>query len=187
MAGRCQENVDGRWNQARLRRIVDLMEHMHVERRPAGEAGGGPDFDDFYLSSWARTVRLAALLTQDASVAEEISQEAFVAILQRWASVREPAAYVHRCVVNSASMYHRRAGSARRKLPVLNIETTAELGFDELADVVAALPFKQRAVVVLRYHAGLSEREIADALGCRPGTVKSLASRALTRLQEELS
>jgi DNA-directed RNA polymerase specialized sigma24 family protein len=42
-------------------------------------------------------------------------------------------------------------------------------------------------VIVLRFHCDLSEREIADALGCRPGTVKSLASRALTSLHEALS
>ena len=68
--------------------------------------------------------------------------------------------------------------------PVLIGWLEADLTVDHLADAVAALPFRQRAVVVLRYHAGLSEAEIADALGCRPGTVKSLASRALARLEE---
>jgi hypothetical protein len=72
-------------------------------------------------------------------------------------------------------MHHRRAGTARRKLALLDPPRFASVDFDELADVVAALPFRQRAVLVLRYHARLSEREIADALGCRPGTVKSLA------------
>ncbi len=72
------------------------------------------------------------------------------------------------------------------KLPLLASPTTTELSFDDLADAVAALPFRQRAVVVLRYHAGLSEAEIAEALACRPGTVKSLASRALSRLQKEI-
>jgi RNA polymerase sigma factor (sigma-70 family) len=48
------------------------------------------------------------------------------------------------------------------------------------------LPFRQRAVVVLRYYAELSEAEIAEALGCRPGTVKSLASRALDALSTEI-
>ena len=56
----------------------------------------------------------------------------------------------------------------------------------ELLDAVARLPYRQRAVVVLRYYADFSERDIADALGCRPGTVKSLASRALDTLRQEL-
>lgn len=166
--------------------IVVVMERVDTE--PTGpRADGATGFDAFYAASWGRTVGLAALLTQDSSVADEIAQEAFVAVLGRWADLREPAAYLHRCVANSASMYHRRAGSARRKLAVIGDTQSASLGFDELADAVAALPFRQRAVIVLRYHGGLSEREIADALGCRPGTVKSLASRALARLQKELS
>lgn len=163
------------------------MDHMGAERRSGLDVGDRSDFEQFYTSSWTRTVRLAALLTQDASVAEEISQDAFLAVLQRWTGLEEPAAYLHRCITNSALMYHRRAGSARRKLAGLRGDAVDHLGFDELADAVAALPFRQRAVVVLRYHAGLSEREIATALGCRPGTVKSLSSRALSKLHEELS
>lgn len=49
------------------------------------------------------------------------------------------------------------------------------------------LPTKQRAVLVLRYYEDLSEREIANVMGCRPGTVKSLASRALEALRKELA
>ena len=151
-------------------------------------APGAPrEFEEFYASAWARGVRLAALLTQDASVAEEVAQEAFVVVLERWADLREPAGYLHRCITNSASMYHRRAGTQRRKLPMLHSVDAASLEFDELADAVEALPFRQRAVLVLRYHAGLSEREIGDVLRCRPGTVKSLASRALSTLHKELS
>jgi RNA polymerase sigma factor (sigma-70 family) len=56
----------------------------------------------------------------------------------------------------------------------------------ELADVVEQLPFRQRVVIVGRYWGGWSEAEIAAALGCRPGTVKSLASRALATLRLEL-
>jgi RNA polymerase sigma factor (sigma-70 family) len=54
---------------------------------------------------------------------------------------------------------------------------------DHLADALAALPSRQRAVLVLRYYVGCSEAEIAAILDCRPGTVKSLASRALASLR----
>jgi RNA polymerase sigma factor, sigma-70 family len=163
------------------------MENADAKPSLSTAPGAPREFEDFYASAWARGVRLAALLTQDASVAEEVAQEAFVAVLERWADLGEPAGYLHRCITNAASMYHRRAGTQRRKLPMLHSLDAASLEFDELADAVAALPFRQRAVLVLRYHAGLSEREIADALGCRPGTVKSLASRALSTLHKELS
>jgi RNA polymerase sigma factor (sigma-70 family) len=58
---------------------------------------------------------------------------------------------------------------------------------DDLLERIDRLPYRQRAVLVLRYFEDLSEAEIADVLGCRPGTVKSTASRALTRLREETS
>ena len=56
----------------------------------------------------------------------------------------------------------------------------------EVLDLIDRLPSRQRAVLVLRYFEGLSELEIAEVLSCRPGTVKSLAARALSRLREEL-
>ncbi len=148
-----------------------------------------PDHDGFaafYEESWARTVRLAALLTQDASVAEEIAQDAFATVLHRWESIDVPPAFLHRCVVNASRMYHRHRGVVRARMPVLLPDLVAEAGFDHLADAVARLPYRQRAVLVLRYRCDLSEREIAAALGCREGTVKSLASRALARLEKEV-
>jgi RNA polymerase sigma factor (sigma-70 family) len=48
------------------------------------------------------------------------------------------------------------------------------------------LPYRQRAAIVLRFYEDLSERETARLLGCAVGTVKSLVSRALQRMREEL-
>ena len=53
-------------------------------------------------------------------------------------------------------------------------------------EALATLPPRQRAVLVLRYYEDLSEQQIADALGCRPGTVKSQASAALAALRDRL-
>jgi RNA polymerase sigma factor (sigma-70 family) len=58
---------------------------------------------------------------------------------------------------------------------------------DETWGVVCRLPFRQRAVVVLRYYEDLSEADIARTLDCRPGTVKSNLHHALARLKKELS
>jgi RNA polymerase sigma factor (sigma-70 family) len=54
----------------------------------------------------------------------------------------------------------------------------------ELVDVLLQLPYRQRATLVLRYWAGFTEAEIAEALGCRPGTVKTLVQRGLHRLRK---
>ena len=144
------------------------------------------DFDAFYRRSWPRFVRTAALLAQDQSVADEIAQEAFVQVLHRWDEMVDPSAYLYQCVVNGARTYHRRRRVVREKLTVLAGLSSADQEFGELADVVASLPFRQRAVIVLRYWCDLTENEIAATIGCRPGTVKSLSSRALARLSTEV-
>jgi RNA polymerase sigma factor (sigma-70 family) len=64
--------------------------------------------------------------------------------------------------------------------PVLASDTS------EMIDVLLGLPYRQRAVLVLRYWGDWSEAEIAKGIGCRPGTVKTLASRGLARLRKEL-
>lgn len=157
---------------------------------PAGRSNdlvAPPSFERFFQDCWADAFRLAWFLTRDRTVAEEIAQDAFAQMYAAWGRADTPAAYLRTTIVNRCTNWRRHAKVHRAKLPLLATPAVTELAVDDLADAVAALPFRQRAVIVLRYHAGLSETEIADALGCRPGTVKSLASRALARLQKEIS
>ena len=101
----------------------------------------------------------------------------------RWARIDNPEGYLHRCVVNrSHDVLRRRRLEQRFRL--LRRDETSELQADELGDALAALSPRRRAAVVLRYYAGLREREIAEALGVRPGTVKSMLHRALSELRE---
>jgi RNA polymerase sigma factor (sigma-70 family) len=125
-----------------------------------------------------------ALVAQDAHAGEEIAQEAFARLYPMWGRAERPEAYLRTSIVNGCRNRHRRGRTERTKLPLVATPDRVDIASAELADAVAALPFRQRAVVVLRYWGGLSEAEIADALGCRPGTVKSLASRALARLEK---
>lgn len=148
----------------------------------APEAG----FAAFYAAEWPGAVRLAGLLTQDARVGEDLAQEAFARVFPKWAGVEKPHAYLRVAIVNACRSWQARRRTERVKLPLIAGAHTAELGFDALADAVAALPYRQRAVLVLRYYADLREAEIAEALGCRPGTVKSLTSRALAALRKEV-
>jgi RNA polymerase sigma-70 factor (sigma-E family) len=144
-------------------------------------------FDEFFRASWPGAFRLACFLIQDRAAAEEIAQDAFAQMYSTWGHAQSPQAYLRTTIVNRCHNWRRHDKVHRNKLPLLVTSATSELGFDDLADAVAALPFRQRAVIVLRYHLDLSEVEIADALGCRPGTVKSLASRALARLEKEIT
>lgn len=147
----------------------------------------GETFERFYGGEfeWAR--RLAYVLTSDAEAAEDIAQDAFLSLHPRFASLDKPRAYLRVTIVNAGRKHHRR-DTRRRELdnaarPMDLVSEDAQ----EVLDIVDELPSRQRAVVVLRYFEGLSEAEIASILSCRPGTVKSLASRALTRLRKELT
>lgn len=147
-----------------------------------GQGHGGDGFEAFFSAAWPGAVRLAALLTQDRAAAEELAQDAFTRMFRTWERVDNPDAYLRTCLVNNCHNWRRRAGVREAKLPLLVTAASVDLGADDLADAVAGLPFRQRAVIVLRYYGGLSEAEIGEALGCRNGTVKSLSSRALARL-----
>lgn len=139
-------------------------------------------FECFYREAWPHAYRLASFLTQDPAAGEEIAQDALAQMYTAWGRAERPHAYLRTTVVNRCRNWHRHARVQQAKLPLVATSGTVDFVADELADAVASLPFRQRAVIVLRYHVGLSETEIAEALGCRPGTVKSSASRALARL-----
>jgi len=143
-------------------------------------------FESWYASAWPPTRRLAALLTQDLSAGEEVAQEALVVLYQRWGEIENPDAYLNRTVINMASNWRRHKGTARSKIHLLGTDGFNDLEANELIDAIADLPFRQRAVVVLRYYYDLQESEIADWIGCRPGTVKSLSSRALAQLSKKV-
>lgn len=140
-----------------------------------------------------RLVGLARLLVGDLASAEDVVQDAFVALYRRWRWLQDKeaaAGYLDQSVVNSArSLLRRRAVRARLRL-VPQPEATASAETQVVADdehrrVVAALDAlsdRQREVVVLRYFLDYTEAEIAQALGISRGSVKQHASRGLAAL-----
>jgi RNA polymerase sigma-70 factor (sigma-E family) len=144
-------------------------------------------FTSFYRHQYAPMVRLAFLLVGSEAVAEELVQDAFLRVRGPVEQVERPDAYLRRAVVNACRNHHRHRAVERRGAARLAGGDGAEPELEHLADALARLPERQRAVLVLRYYIGCSEAEIADALGCRPGTVKSLSSRGLAALREVLS
>jgi RNA polymerase sigma factor (sigma-70 family) len=142
----------------------------------------------FYRREYPGAVRLAGLLTGSGSSGEDIAQEALMIIRDRYDQLDNPSAYLRGVVVNCCRHWHRDRAQVRRRLERLGVNavTKAELGANELADVVEKLPFRQRVVIVGRFWGDWTEKELATALGCRPGTVKSLASRAMVTLRRQL-
>ena len=163
------------------------------ERWTADEA-----VEQLYAAHWRQLVRLSVLLVRDPGTAEEIVQDAFVAVHGRWGRLREPEkalAYLRQAVVN-------RSRSALRHRAVVNRHATRETdprpepGADEatlatarrsaVLDALRTLPRRQREVLALRYYLDLSETEIADTLGISRGSVKTHTSRGSAALRDLL-
>lgn len=154
-----------------------------------------------YAAHYAQLVKLAALLVRTSGEAEEIVQDAFVALHGRWGRLREPdraLGYLRTAVVNAARSGHRRHQVAERHRQAARADLSgvahpsAEDAVVEAArrDTVLAalqrLPDRQREVLVLRYYADLSEADIAHTLGISRGAVKSHASRGAAALRASL-
>ncbi|MCU1374763.1 MAG: putative polymerase subfamily sigma factor [Actinomycetia bacterium] len=143
-------------------------------------------FDDFYRDRWTPTVRLAHVLTGSPPLAEDLAQEAFAALADRFDSLEHPNAYLRTTLVNLAHSHHRRRARHDQLLHLVDRPTAGDLGASELLDAVDALPYREKAVLVLRYYEDLPEADIATILGCRPATVRTTAARALRRLRREI-
>ncbi|MFR9780606.1 SigE family RNA polymerase sigma factor [Micromonospora sp. MS34] len=143
----------------------------------------------FVEVAWQRHIRLAMLLTGDRWRAEELLQDSLVKMYERWRKLSrldDVHAYLRRAMVNNHTSIWRRR---RREKLVAEVPDRAAPGDAMDHDAVAlrrallSLPSRQRAVVVLRYYEDLPEREVAQALGCSIGTVKSQHSRAMEKLR----
>jgi RNA polymerase sigma-70 factor (sigma-E family) len=150
---------------------------------------------DLYVRHSDRARRLAYLLTGDSALAEDLTQEAFVKLAGRYLHLRDQVAfeaYLRRTVVNLSRTHYRRAGKERVKAQRLAglrppaLSPPDIVARDSIERALARLSDRQRAAVVLRFYEDMSERQTADVLGCRPGTVKSLISRALDILRTEI-
>jgi RNA polymerase sigma factor (sigma-70 family) len=143
-------------------------------------------FVECYRANVLWAVRLGLLLTSDVGLAEDLAQEAFLGLHRHFNDVQNRRAYLRVTLVNLANR-RRRRDARRDTAHRLTAETgTVSDAANEVFDVIARLPVKQRSVIVLRYYEGLSETEIAATLGCPTGTVKSLASRALSQLRKQI-
>jgi RNA polymerase sigma-70 factor (sigma-E family) len=150
--------------------------------------GYDEDFSAFVVSSWPLLVRAGRLLAPDPSASEDLVQAALLKTYQRWGSIGEPMAYTRTVLVRLAIRAGRRRWHGETPTqPMPDVVGSDPLALVDSADGVrralAALPAEQRAVVVLRYYCDLSEADIAAALGCSVGTVKSRAHRALAALR----
>ncbi len=153
-------------------------------------------FEEFVAGAGPGIRRLAYLLCGDVHRAEDLAQTALAKFYHHWSRVgamEHPTAYVNRVLVREATSWRRRKAStelvtddlttwdARAPLPD-PADAVAEA--DAMWQLLAALPPKQRAVLVLRYYQDMSDAQIAETVGCSPSTVRSNAARAFATLRE---
>ena len=159
-------------------------------------------FEEFAAARLPGVLRFAGVLTADRALAEDVVQEVLIRVHARWNQIDamdRPELYVRKMIVNEFLSWRRR--SWRLVLVGRGLDVGDRLSRDHLSQDHAVahaeraallaelgkLPRRQRAVLVLRYYEGLSDTEIAEVLGCTPGTVRGYASRALAALRVQIT
>jgi RNA polymerase sigma factor (sigma-70 family) len=138
-------------------------------------------FEAFYRAELRGQVQRAALLLGSSALANDVVHDAFIAVFARWGTLDEPGPYLNRCVLNRCRDLQRRMRSAPdHGAPDFVGDRSEDVA---VWDALRRLPFRQRAALIMRYWEGLDERQIADALGVRPGSVGPLLSRGKSNLE----
>ncbi|MFC6422352.1 SigE family RNA polymerase sigma factor [Ornithinimicrobium tianjinense] len=149
-----------------------------------------PAYSEFVHARRGSLLRAAYLLCGDAALAEDLVQEALIALAERWESVDHPDAFVRRVIYRRRVSWWRR--SRRETTTAFLPDPGVDDGSDvrardaEVHDVLRLLPPRQRAALVLRYFEDLTEAQTAQVMGVATGTVKSLSHQAVTRMRAEL-
>ncbi|MGN6678044.1 MAG: SigE family RNA polymerase sigma factor [Streptosporangiaceae bacterium] len=157
------------------------------------DGAAAAEFSEFAHSRWPGLVRLGYAVTGDRGLAEDLAQTALANAYASWSKVRkadDPDAYVRRIVLNAhrGTFRKRRVSERLTESPPDTLAPVPDPAgqHGDRASVIAALgmlPRRQREVLVLRYWLDLTELQVAAALGCSVGSVKSQASRGLARLR----
>ena len=144
-------------------------------------------FDEFYRESRPGLIRVAYLIVGSEPVAEELVQEAFLRLHQRFAEVDNPGGYLRVALVRLCVKTNRRR-TAERELLERSADRVAPADheIDEMWAAVQRLRPERRAVLVLRYYEDLPHEEIARIVGCPVVTVRTRVRRALAELRKEL-
>ncbi|QFZ18233.1 SigE family RNA polymerase sigma factor [Saccharothrix syringae] len=149
------------------------------------------EFAEFFTSRFDQARRTAHALCGNWGEAEEIAQNAFVRVYARWSRVRRETADAYlRTVVTRLFLDGRRRWRRREQVVAeppdvaVPADTSATEERPPLLAALQLVPPRQRAVIVLRYVHDLSVEQVAEVLGCSPGTVKSQAARGLKTLRE---
>lgn len=152
---------------------------------------------EFCLNMRPRLVGTLTLMYGDQHLAEELAQEALARAWSHWRKLATldggaASAWTYRVAINLGRSWLRRRITERHALARAGSQTAKAHTDPDSGDAVAvrravaALPVRQRTALALRYYADLPVIEVAELMGCAPGTVKSLTSQAMAALRKEL-
>lgn len=151
----------------------------------------GADFDAWYLAARAPLERALWVMCGDRDVAQDLCDEAFTRALADWARVgqmRSPGGWIYTVAVNLLRRRQRRKQLELRFQRRQRPEPSSPVEVHpELWAAVAGLPDRQREAIALRYVSGLTEGEVAAAMGVSEGSASATLSKARRRLAEVLS
>ena len=158
----------------------------------AQAAAAGQGFESFVGEQQTRLFGALCLITGDRFEAEEICQEAFLRVFERWervSQVQDPPGYLYRTAMNVFRTKRRRAAVAVRRairaVPPPDAFSAAEDRATVLRGLAEVTP-DQRAALVVTALLGLSSEEAAELLGVKPSTVRARATRARAALRDAI-
>jgi RNA polymerase sigma-70 factor (ECF subfamily) len=178
-----------------MARMDEVAVSARKQQETVWASGRATDFEVFFEEQHERLFRALWLLTRNRHEAEEVMQDAFLRLWERWDRViggpggPDPVGYLYRTAMNVWRSRLRRAAVAARKA-IHHIQDDDEIAEVEERDAVvralAPLPPRQRAAIVLMDVLDLSSERAGEVLGIRPVTVRVLAARARGALAKEM-
>ena len=149
-------------------------------------------FEEFFLRERARLLGSMVLVVASVHDAEEIVQEAFVRLWERWdrvGAMEDPTGYLYRTAFNVQRSAYRRAVRAARRTLARGAEPdpfTTVAGREDIARALEAMTPRERAAVILTELHGYTADEAASLMGIRPGTVYVLVSKGRKALRASM-
>lgn len=156
------------------------------------QKGAEDAFSQMLTDGYSRLVGAVLIIVRNRATAEDIVQETYARAFINWSKLwpdGNPAAWTYRVATNLATSWWRTAARETRALARVAMQRTPDAMQEsdvEFSEMLALLPPRQRAAVALHYNLGLSMNEVALAMRCRPGTVKSLLHSAREKLRVEM-
>jgi len=176
-------------NPTRIHGRVQAEDNVTELRRDREVPVNPPSFDELFLDQHDRLYRALYFVTGSREDAEELMQDAFLKLWERWETIREiddPVAWLFRVSLNGLRMRKRRAAVAARRLVPIPMQRDPyddiEL-HEDIRRMLRGLPPRQRAALVLTEMFDFSSEQAAGILGIRPATVRVLASQGRAALR----